>query len=54
MIYAHGDWVGVQCSDVWHKGANHDPNVLALTNADKHLLRELDILLPEDEHAIQR
>ena len=55
LIYAYGSAYGTQCADLWHKGSDYDPSVLKLTTSDKQLLRDLDIVLPEDEgHAIQR
>jgi hypothetical protein len=49
MIYPVGSYIGKQCEDGWHRGPDYDPSVLTLTISDKQLLRDLDIVLPEDE-----
>ena len=38
LVYRVGVVVGERCEDVWHRGAQYDPNKWDLSEADKEFL----------------
>jgi hypothetical protein len=40
MVYAVGVVLGLQCEDVWHRGAQYDPNKWVLSAFDEEFLSE--------------
>ena len=43
MLYPCGSYVGYQCEDIWHRGAEYDPNTLFLNDADIAMLKDWGI-----------
>lgn len=43
MVYAVGVILGLQCEDVWHRGAEYNPNKWVLSEFDREFLAEQHI-----------
>ena len=43
QVYPSGGYLGTRCEDVWHKGAEYDPNKWDLSAFDQEFLAEQHI-----------
>ena len=43
LLYSPGQVVGTQCPDIWHRGADYDPDKWVLSEFDTEFLAEQHI-----------